>query len=49
MIHRLFARTLSIGLAAVVTLGMLGGIDRLSQPDASAPQWAQHAVPPAVG
>lgn len=49
MIHRLFARTLSIGLAAVVTLGMLGGIDRLSQPDASSPQWALHAVPPAVG
>lgn len=40
MIHRLIARTVSFGLAVIVTLGMLGGIDRLAQPDAGAPQWA---------
>lgn len=45
MIHRLFARALSLGLAAAVTLGMLGGIDRLSQPDEAAPQWALHTAP----
>jgi len=32
MIHRLIARAVSFGLAVVVTLGMLGGIDQLAQP-----------------
>jgi len=44
MIHRLIVRTVSFGLAVVVTLGMLGGIDRLAQPDEGAPQWAQNTV-----
>jgi hypothetical protein len=39
---RLVARAFSIALAAVITVGMLGGIDALSQPDAHAAQWAQH-------
>lgn len=38
---RLFARTLSLCLAATLTLAMLGGIDQLAQPDETAPQWAQ--------
>jgi len=42
---RLSARVLSLALAAVVTLGMLGGIDHLAQPDAAAPQWAQNPAP----
>ena len=41
MIHRLIARAISLGLAIVVTLGLLGGIDHLSQPGDAAPQWAQ--------
>jgi len=45
MIHRLIARAVSFGLAVVVTLGMLGGIDQLAQPDTGAPQWAQSSVP----
>jgi hypothetical protein len=45
MIHRLIARAVSVGLAAIVTLGMLGGIDRLAQPDEGAPQWVQHTTP----
>lgn len=46
MLHRLIARTLSLGLAVVVTLGLLGGIDHLAQPDDAAPQWAQQAAMP---
>lgn len=41
MQQRLVARTLSLCLAATLTLAMLGGIDRLSQPDETAPLWAQ--------
>lgn len=40
---RLIARAFSIALAAVLTVGMLGGIDALSQPEVHAEQWAQHA------
>jgi len=40
-VTRLVARAFSVALAAVVTVGMLGGIDALSQPDAhAAAQWA---------
>jgi len=42
MTHPLIARAVSFGLAVIVTLGMLGGIDQLAQPDAGAPQWAQN-------
>jgi hypothetical protein len=39
---RLVSRAFSVALAAVLTLGMLGGIDTLSQPGgADAAQWAQ--------
>ena len=44
MNHRLIARAVSFGLAVIVTLGMLGGIDQLAQPDAGAPQWAQNTA-----
>ena len=44
MTYRLIARTVSLGLAVVVTLGMLGGIDHLAQPDAGEPQWAQNTA-----
>jgi hypothetical protein len=37
----LIARTLSLCLAATLTLAMLGGIHQLAQPDEAAPQWAQ--------
>lgn len=40
MFKRLLERALSLGLAALITLAMLGGIDQLAQPDESAPQWA---------
>ena len=42
MNHRLIARAVSLGLAIVITLGLLGGIDHLAQPDEAAPQWAQN-------
>lgn len=46
MTQRLIARTVSLCLSALLTLGMLGGIDQLAQPhDAAAPQWAQAAAP----
>ncbi len=38
---RAAAHALSLCLAAVVTLAMLGGIDQLSQPQPAAAQWAQ--------
>ncbi len=42
---RFLHRSLSLSLAAVLTLAMLGGIDRLAQqPDNSAPQWAQQTA-----
>lgn len=37
-------RSVSIGLAFVLTLAMLGGIDGLAQPEAAAPQWAQNTA-----
>ncbi len=44
MIHRLIARSVSLVLAVVVTLGLLGGIDHLAQPDKAEPQWAQNTA-----
>jgi hypothetical protein len=44
ILHRLIARAVSFGLAVIVTLGMLGGIDQLAQPEAGAPQWAQNTA-----
>lgn len=41
MTHRLIHRAFSFALAAVLTLGMLGGIDTLSSLDDASPQWAQ--------
>jgi len=41
MSSRFFERSLSLSLAAVLTLAMLGGIDRLSQRDDGPVQWAQ--------
>jgi hypothetical protein len=43
MQQRLVARTLSLCLAATLTLAMLGGINHLAQPDETAPLWAQQA------
>ncbi len=38
-------RAVSFAFAAIVTLGVLGGIDGLSQPPADhVPQWAQQAA-----
>ena len=37
-------RTISLGLAGIVTLAMLGGIDHLSQQPQPATQWAQHTA-----
>ena len=45
MFQRYFHRSLSLGLAAVLTVGMLGGIDTLSQLDDAAPIWAQQTSP----
>ena len=45
LIQRLIQRAAAFSLAAVLTLGMLGGIDQLSQPgDGQAAQWAQQAA-----
>ena len=41
MSKSLIQRGLSLSLAALVTLAMLGGIDQLSQGDEPVPQWAQ--------
>lgn len=41
MFLRFAHRVLSISLATVLTLGMLGGIDSLSQPDTATANWAQ--------
>ena len=41
MSQSLIQRSVSLCLAAVLTLAMLGGIDQLSQPDEQPPQWAQ--------
>jgi hypothetical protein len=44
-LSRAFSRAFSVAMAAVITLGMLGGIDALSQPDLQAAmQWAQQAA-----
>ena len=37
-------RSVSLSLAAVLTLAMLGGIDRLSQHPQPAQQWAQQTA-----
>ena len=44
MFSHLVHRALSLVLAAVLTLGMLGSIDHLSQADESAAQWAQRST-----
>lgn len=41
MSRHFFQRAFSFFLAATVTLGLLGGIERLSMPDEAAAQWAQ--------
>lgn len=42
MSHRIvFHRSLSLAVAALLTLGMLGGIDQLSQREDGPRQWAQ--------
>lgn len=46
MAHRIVHRVLSIGLSALFTVLILGGVDQLSQPADSAPQWAQQATAP---
>ncbi len=43
MFQRILHRAFSFALAAVVTAGMLGGIDGIFQPDEGSPQWAQTA------
>ena len=42
MFLRTAHRVLSISLAAVLTLGMLGAVDSLSQPDAATANWVQN-------
>jgi len=41
MFLRTAHRVLSISLAAVLTLGMFGSVELLSQPDTASAQWAQ--------
>jgi hypothetical protein len=41
MTQAFFHRSLSLGLATVLTLVMLGSINQLSQPEVPVPQWAQ--------
>ncbi len=43
MFLRLVHRVLSISLAAVLTLGMFGSIDSLSQPASADANWVQRA------
>lgn len=40
MMNRLVQRTLSLSLAAILTLGMLGGIDQLTVNETPAAGWA---------
>jgi hypothetical protein len=44
--NRILARAFSVALAAVLTVGMLGGIDALSQPGLQMAQWAQSSDTP---
>jgi hypothetical protein len=44
MHQRLIARTLSLCLAATLTLVMLGGINELAQPHEAASLWAQQTA-----
>lgn len=46
MFQRTLHRAFSLALAAVLTAGMLGGIDQIFQPEDAAPQWAQQSVSP---
>lgn len=46
MFLRTAHRVLSISLAAVLTLGMLGAVDSLSQPEIATAAWAQRASSP---
>jgi hypothetical protein len=45
MPHRILERTVALGLAALITLAVLGSLDTLAQPDEAAAQWAQAAAP----
>lgn len=40
----LIQRSISLSLATVLTLAMLGGIDQLSQQPQAATQWAQNTA-----
>jgi hypothetical protein len=44
MSHTFISRSLAFGMAALVTLATLGGIDRLAQPDAALGQIARAAA-----
>jgi hypothetical protein len=44
MTQRFLHRGLSLGLAATLTLAMLGGIHRLSAVDEVPPAWAQQTA-----
>jgi hypothetical protein len=46
MLQSLSQRALSLSFAVVVTLGMLGGINLLSQADSQPAQWAQKVSAP---
>lgn len=46
MFERLAHRAFSFALAALLTAGMLGGVDQIFQPEQAAPQWAQQANSP---
>lgn len=46
MFQRILHRAFSFTLAAVLTAGMLGGIDQIFQPQEAAPQWAQQSGSP---
>ncbi len=44
MSHNLFHRSLSIVLAALLTLATMSGLDRLAQPDEPQGPWARAAA-----
>ena len=45
MSHRLVHRSISFSLAAMLTLAMLGSIDRLAQHDEPSAGWAKTVAP----
>ncbi len=46
MLQSLSHRAISLSLALLVTLGMLGGIQALTQTESQPAQWAQKAYTP---